>query len=144
MDLVSQRQDFDGISWNTRLMLSQKYAWIMEQLEPYVDGSMGEVTASMVQAWLTAARDMGNLWDVRKRPYEKPEAKGIAPEKVQQMLADLEERFARELEAAVTAAEVRTERRLQLEQEARERLSLEAGRDAVLRMLAETRARVAA
>lgn len=142
MDLVSQRQDFDGISWNTRLQLSQKYVWLMEQLVPYVDGSMGEVTASMVQAWLTAARDMGRLWDVSKRPYEKPEVKGVAPEKVQALLREQEERFSRLLDAAVAEAVVRTEERLRLEVELRERLSLEQGRDAVLRVLGETRGRV--
>lgn len=144
MDLVTQREDYDSISWNTRLFLSKRMYQLMEQLEPYVDGSLGDVQPGHVQAYVKVAHELGALFEAHRRPYEKPEAKGVPLERVQQLLQQQEEQFELRLQAAVAEAEVRTQQQLELEQAARERLSLEQGRLQVLQGLQATRQRLQA
>jgi hypothetical protein len=141
MDLVTTRQDYDGISWSTRMHLAQRMGWLMELLEPYLDGSFGDVQPGMVQAYVKVAHELGSLFESHKRPYEKPEARGIPVERVQQLLAEQEQKFTSMLEAAVSQAREDEREQLRLEQAARERLSLEQGRDAIRRQLEQVRTR---
>lgn len=141
MELVTQREEYDNISWNVRMHLAGRMRELMEQLQPYVDGSLGDVAPGHVQAYVRVAHELGALFQAHSRPYEKPEEKGIPAAKVAAMLQQLQEQHVKELDAAVEAAEVRTREQVQLELAARERLSLEAGRDAVLRQLQQVASR---
>lgn len=140
MDLV-KRDDYDSISWNTRMHLASKMHELMEQLQPYVDGSFGDVQPGHVQAYVRVAHELGALFQAHSRPYEKPEDKGVPAAKVQQMLETLAEQHEKQLQAAVAEAEVRTREQLQLELQAKERLSLEQGRSQILTALQQVSVR---
>lgn len=141
MELVTQREDYDSISWSTRLHLARKYHQLMEALEPYASGDTGEVQAGLVAVYLRTAQQLGALFDTGKRPHEVVE-QGVPAVKVQAMLQEQLERFNASLEAAVAQAVQRGRDEVLLELRERERLSLEAGRDEVRRSLQVTRLRL--
>lgn len=140
MELVTTREDYDSISWSTRMFVAREMHLLLQELKPYVDGSLGEVAAGHVQAFVRVAHELAALFEGHKRPFEEKEA-GIPAARVEQMLADQEARFELQLEQAVRTAEAAVELRVRAEVAAVERLSLEQGRDAVLRQLQQVASR---
>ena len=102
-DELAQRDAFERIGWATREHLTQKLAALIESLDPYVDGTMGEVTAGMVSVYVKTVHELGALYGLQKplRPVtplpvtpEPPAVLGHEEEQARQRVA---------VEAAVAA-----------------------------------------
>lgn len=48
--------------------LGSRLAKLMEDLEPYVDGTMGEVTVGMVNVYVKAAHELAGLYNLTRAP----------------------------------------------------------------------------
>jgi hypothetical protein len=68
-------EDFDALGHQMRLANTARLKAILDQLEPYVDGSLGPngVSPAHVNAYIKVVRELGLLW----RSYDRPsEVKG--------------------------------------------------------------------
>lgn len=64
-----QRQDtVDAKADVLRDELGSRLAKLMEDLEPYVDGTMGEVTVGMVNVYVKAAHELAGLYNLTRAP----------------------------------------------------------------------------
>lgn len=134
MDLVPV-DDHDAMSLKVRMFVANELHQMLAALRPYINGDFGDVQPGHVQAAVRVLHELGAQWQTQSRPYEKPQEKGISPDKVAAMLQEQEARHQRELEVAVEQAAAAAREQVRLELEQRERLSLEAARTDVLKQL---------
>jgi len=73
------RDRFEAAGTETRIKLTEELGELLEALKPYVDGTMGEVTAAMVSVYVKAAHEMAGLWGLH-RPLRDPVALPVRPE----------------------------------------------------------------
>lgn len=66
-----QRDAYEAAAWQTRLLLTEKLSTLLDTLEPYVDGTMGEVTAAMSSVYAKAAHELAALYGLH-RPLREP------------------------------------------------------------------------
>jgi hypothetical protein len=75
---VAARDALEAAAVEVRLRLTEKLGGLLEALEPYVDGTMGEVTAAMASVYVKAVHETASLYPVaRTRPV------GVAPMRVE-------------------------------------------------------------
>jgi hypothetical protein len=82
-DLVRMSpEDFDGLSQQMRLANTARLKALLDQLEPYCDGSLGAsgVSPAHVAAYIKVVRELGLLWRAYDRPVEVEAVKGVDEE----------------------------------------------------------------
>lgn len=101
---LGQRDAYEGIAWKTRGFLSEKLVTLIEALEPYTDGTQGEVNASLVAVYTKALHELGALYSLQK-PLRAVTPPPVLPEPVAVVSLDEGQRQLRvAVEAAVAAA----------------------------------------
>lgn len=107
---LRRRDEVEQRAHGLRDDLGKRLAALMENMEPYVDGTMGEVTASMASVYVRAAHELAGLYELTRAarpltarlPVPEPEAvKGEAEATAERMAAMVAAREAglRQLEA---------------------------------------------
>lgn len=107
---LRRRDEVEAKAHGLREELGGRLAALMENLEPYVDGTLGDVTASMVSVYVKAAHELAALYGLTRPgrqltarlPVPEPEAvKDAAVVEVERVAAMVEARAAglRQLEA---------------------------------------------
>lgn len=107
-DLVPQ-DDYASIQDSLRPWVAQRLKKMYEALEPYVDGSYGDVDPRHAAAAVAVLRQLGSLYRVNERP--KADTEGLVSEEQVQ---------ARIAEAVAVARLEWQQQRLELESAARE------------------------
>lgn len=59
---------FDRVSWEVRLKATEKLSQLIDALDPYVDGTMGDVTAGMADVYVKAVKGLAAMYAVQKPP----------------------------------------------------------------------------
>lgn len=107
---LRRRDEVEQRAHLLREELGQRLAALMENMEPYVDGTMGEVTASMASVYVRAAHELAGLYELTRAarkltprlPVPEPEpvkdAEAVSAERVAAMAA-AREAGLRQLEA---------------------------------------------
>lgn len=67
---LRRRDEVEQRAHGLRAELGQRLAALMENMEPYVDGTMGEVTASMASVYVRAAHELGALYGLTRTPRQ--------------------------------------------------------------------------
>lgn len=97
---VERRDRFEAAGSEMRVKLTEELGELLEALKPYVDGTMGEVTAAMVSVYVKAAHEMASWWGLT-RPLREPVAAPVRPEPP--MVEDPSAVEARRVEAVAAA-----------------------------------------
>lgn len=63
-----QLDTFDRVSWEVRLKATEKLSGLLDALDPYVDGTMGDVTAGMADVYVKAVKALASLYAVQRPP----------------------------------------------------------------------------
>lgn len=63
---VAERARFEAAAVEMRLKLTGELAELLESMKPYVDGTMGEVTAAMVSVYVKTAHEMASWWGLTR------------------------------------------------------------------------------
>lgn len=63
---LRRRDEVEAKGHGLRDELGQRLAALMENLEPYVDGTMGDVSASMVSVYVKAAHELAALYGLTR------------------------------------------------------------------------------
>jgi hypothetical protein len=132
MDLVTY-DDYDKISEKVRQYCAQKYVALLDSLQPYINGDLGDITPGHAAAYINVVKELGRLYGAQKPPRD-PEAM-IPATKVAALLAAAEARQ----EERVAAAVAETEQRLRRELEARHHSDGQHARTQVLEKLSQVR-----
>lgn len=90
---------FEAVSWEMRIKLTEKLSALLDSLEPYVDGTMGEVTAGMASVYVKAVHEMATLYQATK-PLRPVVPAPVLPEPA---VVESEEEKQRATRAAVAA-----------------------------------------
>lgn len=97
---LRRRDEVEQRAHGLRDELGQRLAALMENMEPYVDGTMGEVTASMASVYVRAAHELAGLYELtRVRRPLTPRLPVPEPEAVPDEVAVAAERVAAMREA---------------------------------------------
>lgn len=107
---LRRRDEVEAKAHGLREELGGRLAALMENLEPYVDGTLGDVTASMVSVYVKAAHELAALYGLTRPgrqltarlPVPEPEpVKDAAVVEAERVAAMVEARAAglRQLEA---------------------------------------------
>lgn len=115
-------------SEQVRLWTTDRLQELIRNLQPYTDGTLGEISPRHTQARLAAIRELNRLWQAH-----------ILPEPVGQELGPSEEEQAAELEELQEA--IREQVRAELEAEQAEAARLETEQRELLALEAQERAR---
>lgn len=92
---LRRRDEVEQRAHGLRDELGQRLAALMENMEPYVDGTMGEVTASMASVYVRAAHELGALYGLTRTPRQlTPRLPVPEPEAVEDEAAVSAERVA--------------------------------------------------
>lgn len=67
---LRRRDEVEQRAHGLRDELGQRLAALMENMEPYVDGTMGEVTASMASVYVRAAHELAGLYGLTRTPRQ--------------------------------------------------------------------------
>lgn len=68
-DLVRMSPDeHDAARQQMRLANTQRIMVLLENLVPYIDGSVGPVSPNHANSYLKAVRELGLLWDAYAKP----------------------------------------------------------------------------
>lgn len=101
---LGQRDAYEGIAWQTRGFLSEKLGALITSLEPYTDGTQGDVNASLVAVYVKALHELGALYGLQK-PLRAVTAAPVLPEPEAAVSLDEGQQQLRvAVEAAVAAA----------------------------------------
>jgi hypothetical protein len=65
---LRRRDEVEQRAHGLRDELGQRLAALMENMEPYVDGTMGEVTASMASVYVRVAHELAGLYELTRAP----------------------------------------------------------------------------
>jgi hypothetical protein len=93
MDFDVNDLDHDRISQEVRIRLAARLEKLMELLEDQLEPSglnMGEVSPAMVQAYLSAVKLLGGMYQVQQRP----DADSVPAARVARMVQEAEQRAA--------------------------------------------------
>lgn len=90
------RDDVEALQPAVRAFAARKLRTLVERLEPEIDGSSGPVNPRMIEVYLKALRDFGDLYRVRDRPPPRPEPEDTAAI-AQQRLEVLQAKVAAQL-----------------------------------------------
>ena len=63
---LRRRDEVEAKAHALRDELGQRLAALMESLEPYVDGTMGEVSASMASVYVKTAHELAGLYELTR------------------------------------------------------------------------------
>jgi hypothetical protein len=71
---LKRRDELEAKADQLRGELGSRLIKLMEDLDPYVDGTMGEITAAMAGVYLKAARELASLYELTRaqRPVVSP------------------------------------------------------------------------
>lgn len=67
-DEVARRDVVEAAAVEVRVELTRRLGGLLDSLEPYVDGTMGEVTAGMAQVYVKACNELAKLYPEVLRP----------------------------------------------------------------------------
>lgn len=75
-------EDFDGLSEQMRMANTARLKALLDQLEPYCDGTLGPngVSPPHVAAYIKVVRELGLLWRSYDRPAEVKSSGGVDEE----------------------------------------------------------------
>lgn len=75
-------EDFDALGHQMRLANTARLKALLDQLEPYCDGTLGPngVSPPHVAAYIKVVRELGLLWKAYDRPAEVEASKGVDEE----------------------------------------------------------------
>lgn len=65
---ISERDRVEAAATELRVKLTEDLGELLEALKPYVDGTMGEVTAAMSSVYVKAAHEMASWWGLTRAP----------------------------------------------------------------------------
>lgn len=99
---LRQRDAYEAAGWQTRMLLTEKLSGLLDTLDPYVDGTMGEVTAAMASVYAKTAHELAALYGLH-RPLREPTPAVMKAEPPVAVDPAVEE--ARRVEATVAAKE---------------------------------------
>lgn len=88
-------EDFEALGAQVRMANTQRITAVLEQLEPYIDGSLGAVSPAHVAVYLKAVKELGLLWAAYQPPRRVEEVKG--PEEELMVLSARQEAVLAEL-----------------------------------------------
>lgn len=74
--------DFSALSDQMRLANTQRIKMILDNLEPFCDGSVGMPSPPHVMAYLKAVRELGLLWKAYERPQAAQVSSGVDEEQL--------------------------------------------------------------
>lgn len=63
-----QLDTFDRVSWEVRLKATEKLSSLLDALDPYVDGTMGDVSSGMADVYVKAVKALASLYAVQRPP----------------------------------------------------------------------------
>lgn len=71
-------EDFDALGHQMRMANTQRLKALLDQLEPYCDGTLGPngVSPAHVSAYIKVVRELGLLWRAYDRPAEVKDSGG--------------------------------------------------------------------
>lgn len=121
--------NYDDVSEGVRRFCAERLHELEKSLRPLVDGTFGEVLPGHLAGYLAAIRQLGKLYQVEKPPRDLENL--IPADKVQELLARMEEEHRAAVEVAVAAAEERVRRELSQGSQ----LSIESAQKTVLTRL---------
>lgn len=120
----SDSVDYDALSEGVRRFATERFYELEKGLRPLVDGSFGEILPGHLNGYIAVLKELGRLYQLSKPPRE---LQNLVPmDKVQELIAGMRAEHARELAAAVSAAEVRA------------RMEVAAGTEVTVRQATET------
>ena len=105
-----ERVDYDDVAEGVRRFCAERLYELEKSLRPLADGTFGEVLPGHLAGYLALVKQLGALYQTHKPPRELQSVMPVS--RVQQLLAGMQERHARELEAV--AAETETKVRAQI------------------------------
>jgi len=77
MDLVPMSaDDHDKARERVKLESTRRYMELMDNLLPYIDGSLGPVSPNHAAVYLKTVRELNLLWDAYRKPVQVEEVKG--------------------------------------------------------------------
>lgn len=103
MDEMVKLDSYDTIQESLRPYLAEKLKRMFDALEPYVDGSFGEVAPAHAAAAVAVLRELGRLYRVAEAP--KPAQVGMTRAEHEALVADAVRVARLEWEAARVLAE---------------------------------------
>lgn len=124
-----EQMDYDNIGNTVRHFCTERLYELERSLRPMVDGSFGDIAPGHVQGYLGVLKELARLYQAHKPPRDL--ANLVPMDKVQELLARMNEQHEQQLQEAVQAAEARVRREL----EAGERVGIQAAKSAVLTKL---------
>lgn len=127
--------DYDTLSESVRRFVTERLHELEKGLRPLVDGSFGEVIPGHLSGYLGVLRELGRLYQLSLPPRSLQDL--IPSSKVEQMLAGMRERHARE----VAEAERLTEMRVRAELASGQKLTIQAAQSTVMSRLKELESR---
>lgn len=65
---LGQRDAYESIAWSTRGFLTERLSGLITSLEPYTDGTKGEINGSLVAVYVKALHELGALYGLQKPP----------------------------------------------------------------------------
>lgn len=133
--LPVEPSNYVDISEKVRSFCAERYFALEKSLRPLVDGTFGEILPGHLAAYLAAVRQLGKLYQAEKPPVDLQQLVPMA--KVAEVIAGIREEHARELAAAVAAAE----ERVRMEVSAGSKVTVQAAEEAVLTRLLELESR---
>ena len=63
--------EYDELALQMKMANTARFKALLDSLEPYVDGSMGQVSPPHVNAYVKVAKELGSLWHAYDRPARK-------------------------------------------------------------------------
>lgn len=98
MDVIkASDESYEAMSQQVRMHCASRLGKLLQDLQPYVDGSFGDINAAHASVYISAVRELGRLYRVQEKPVVQ-QGEDMVP------AAALFEAVA----AAVAEAEVRT------------------------------------
>lgn len=138
MDMMRQEPlDYGDIAENVRRFTAERLYELEKTLRPMVDGTFGEVLPGHLNGYLGVIKELGRLYQLSKPPRALQDL--IPMDKVTEILAGMRAEHARELAAAVAAAE----HRVRMELESGTRVSVQQAQTTVLTKLLQLESRAA-
>lgn len=108
MDEMVKVDSYEQVQESLRPYLAQKLKTMFDALEPYVDGTFGEVAPAHAAAAVAVLRELGRLYRVAEAP--RPAQVGITAAEHEALVADAVRVARLEWEAARVLAEADTRR----------------------------------
>lgn len=127
--------DYGAVAESVRRFATERLYELEKGLRPLVDGSFAEILPGHLNGYLGVIKELGRLYQLSSPPRSLQDL--VPMTKVQEILAGMEARHARELAAAVEMAEVR----IRAELSSGQKLTVQAAQATVLTRLLELESR---